>query len=109
ILSYAERLPEGAHLMAKELLHLGKRAAVDQALSRLVSRGKLLRASRGIYVRPIESRFGTHAPAVSKVINAIAEQKGETVVASGATAANSLGLTTQVPVREVYLTSGRSR
>jgi len=31
------------------------------------------------------------------------------VVASGAAEANALGLTTQVPTREVYLTSGSSR
>lgn len=109
ILTYAAGLPEGAPLTAKELLHFGNRAAVDQALSRLVQRGKLLRAGRGVYVRPVESRFGTHAPTASKVIKAIAEQKGETVVSHGAAAANALGLTTQVPVREVYLTSGRSR
>jgi len=38
-----------------------------------------------------------------------AAQRGEVIVSSGAAAANSLGLTTQVPVRSVYLTSGRTR
>ena len=38
-----------------------------------------------------------------------ASQRGEIVVANGAAAANALGLTTQVPVREVFLPSGRSR
>ena len=33
----------------------------------------------------------------------------ETIVPSPATSANALGLTTQVPVRAVYLTSGRTR
>ena len=36
-------------------------------------------------------------------------RRGETVGPSGASAANALGLTTQVPTRTVYLTSGRSR
>lgn len=109
ILTYVTGLPEGTPLAAKGLLHLGNRAAVDQALSRLVRRKKLLRVGRGIYVRPVESRFGIHAPKTSEVIIAIAKQRGETVVPSGAAAANALGLTTQVPVREVYLTSGPSR
>lgn len=109
ILSYAAGLPEGALLTAKQLLHLGKRAAVGQALSRLVNRRKLLRVSRGIYVCLIESRFGTHAPTAAKVVLALAEQTGETVVRSGVAAANALGLTTQVPVREIYLTSGPNR
>ena len=39
ILAHAEGLPEGAPVSAKGLLHLGNRAAVDQALSRLAERG----------------------------------------------------------------------
>lgn len=109
ILELAAELPEGVPLAAKALLHLGTRAAVDQALSRLARRGSLMRATRGIYVRPVKSRFGARPPATLTVVRAIAEQRGETVVSHGAAAANALGLTTQVPVREVYLTSGRSR
>ncbi|WP_164834226.1 DUF6088 family protein, partial [Sinorhizobium meliloti] len=52
ILGYAEQMPEGSPLSAKSLLHLGNRAAVDQALSRLTERGELIRAGRGIYMRP---------------------------------------------------------
>ena len=50
VLAQAAGLPEGTPLVAKELLHLGSRAAVDQVLSRLVQRGTLLRAGRGFYV-----------------------------------------------------------
>lgn len=109
VLEYAERLPEGSPLAAKSLLHLGNRAAVDQALSRLASRGQLLRAARGIYVRPVTSRFGTRAPSVEQVVEGLVCQRGEVIATSGAAAANALGLTTQVPIRSVYLTSGRSR
>src|SRR5260370_39754437 len=109
IMEYANGLPEGTPLAAKELLHLGSRSAVDQALSRLTRQGSLMRAGRGVHIRPIESRFGTRPPVASKVVEAIAAQRGESVAPHGAAAANELGLTTQVPVREVYLTSGRSR
>lgn len=109
ILEHAKRLPEGAPVAAKSLLHLGNRAAVDQALSRLAERGKLIRAGRGVYLLPVTSRFGTRAPSVEQAVEAIAAQRGEVIVSSGAAAANSLGLTTQVPVRFVYLTSGRTR
>ena len=109
VLEHAAGLPEGAPLVAKELLHLGSRAAVDQALSRLVQRGALLRAGRGLYVLPVESRFGTRAPSAAKVVEGLANQRGETIVPHGAAAANALGLTTQVPMRAVYLTSGPSR
>ena len=109
VLRYAAELPEGKPMAAKELLHLGTRAAVDQALSRLVRRGALLRVGRGLSVRPVESRFGSRAPSASKTVEGLAAQRGETIAVHGAVAANSLGLTTQVPVREIYLTSGRSR
>jgi len=109
ILEYAARLPEGTPVAAKSLLYLGNRAAVDQALSRLAERGQLIRVGRGIYLMPVTSRFGTRAPSVEQAVEALAAQRGEVIVSSGAAAANSLGLTTQVPVRSVYLTSGRSR
>lgn len=109
ILERTSGLPEGTPIYAKELLHLGSRAAVDQALSRLVRRGHLMRAGRGVYVRPIESRFGRRAPSASSVVENIAHITGEAIAPHGAAVANKLGLTTQVPVRSVYLTSGRSR
>lgn len=109
ILAYSERQSEGAPISAKSLLHLGNRAAVDQALSRLAERGQLIRAGRGVYLRPVTSRFGTRAPSVEQAVEALAAQRGEVIVSNGAAAANALGLTTQVPVRSVYLTSGRSR
>ncbi|MHB1942240.1 MAG: DUF6088 family protein [Acidiferrobacteraceae bacterium] len=109
ILEHAARSPAGAPLVAKELLHLGRRAAVDQALSRLVQRGALLRAGRGIYALPVTSRLGTRAPSVAQMVAGLANQRGETFVLHGAAAAHALGLTTQVPMRAVYLTSGRSR
>jgi hypothetical protein len=109
ILNQARTLPEGALISAKELLHLGSRAAVDQALKRLEQRKELMRLSRGVYVRPVQTRFGTRAPAPEKVIESIATSHAETVVNHGAAAANALGLTTQVPTKLVYLTSGRNR
>ncbi len=109
ILEEAAKLPEGTPITAKMWLHLGNRAALDQALSRLVRRSKLLRAGRGVYVAPVASRFGSRAPAAQKVVEELSMRRGETIVPSGANAANALGLTTQVPTRTVYLTSGRSR
>ena len=109
ILLHAQALPEGSVLSPKEFLHLGSRAAIDQALSRLTSEGKLLRVSRGIYVAPISSRFGARPPAPEKVVESLAAQNGEVIATHGATAANALGLTRQVPNREVFLTSGRTR
>ncbi len=109
ILSHAAQQPEGALLQASALGNMGSRNAIDQALSRLAKRGQLIRAGRGVYVLPVQNRFGARAPEASKVIGCIAEQSGETIVPNEAAAANALGLTTQVPVRQTYLTSGHSR
>lgn len=109
ILRTAQSLPEGDVLSPKEFLHLGTRAAVDQAFSRLSKEGKLLRVARGTYVAPVCNRFGTRPPAPEKVVASLAAQRGDVVAPHGATAANALGLTQQVPVREVYVTSGRTR
>lgn len=109
ILSFAQSLPEGGLLSPKEFLHLGSRAAIDQTLSRLTREGKLLRVGRGAYSLPINGRFGTRPPSTESVVEALEATSGETIVANGAAEANALGLTTQVPTREVYLTSGRSR
>lgn len=109
IMEHAENLPEAAPLCPRALLHLGNRAAVDQALSRLARTGKLVRICQGVYMRPVETRFGIRAPSVGKAIAAISALWGETIVPCGGSAANRLGLTDQNPVRMVYLTSGPSR
>jgi hypothetical protein len=109
ILERVNALPEGTPISTKMLLHLGTRAAIDQSLSRLARRGKLMRADRGVYVSPVVTRFGSSAPLAERLIEELSSQRGETIVPSAATSANALGLTTQVPVRTVYLTSGRTR
>lgn len=109
IVTCAAELPEGSLLCPKTLLHLGSTSAVHQALSRLARRGQLMRVCQGVYVRPIETRFGLRPPAVEKVIESLAELWGETIVPCGGASANFLGLTTQTPVQSVYLTSGPSR
>ena len=109
ILSAARTMPEGGLLSPKEFLHLGSRAAVDKTLSRLAQEGQLMRVSRGAYVAPCQGRFGARPPSTESVVQAIEASGGETVVANGAAEANALGLTTQVPTREVFITSGPSR
>lgn len=109
ILQQARSLPEGSVLSPKEFLHLGSRSAVDQAFSRLARADKLQRVARGLYTALVSGRFGSRTPAPKKVVDAWGSRRGEIIVPHGASAANTLGLTQQVPIREVYLTSGRTR
>ncbi len=109
IMEYAEARPEATPIRADDLLHLGNRAAVGRALSRLAGSERLLRVCRGLYMRPIETRFGLRAPRLEKAIAILSELWGVTIVSNGGDAANWLGLTTQNSVRTVYLTSGPDR
>ena len=101
--------PEATPLCPGALLHLGHRAAIDQALSRLARSGELMRVCQGVYMRPVRPRFGLRAPRLGKALAALSALWGETIVPCGGAAANRLGLTTQNPVRAVYLTSGPNR
>ncbi len=109
IVEHVSVLPEATPVCPAALLHLGSRAAVDQALSRLVHSEQLMRVCRGVYMRPVETRFGLRAPTVEKALVSLSALWGETIVPCGGAAANTLGLTLQIPVEPVYLTSGPSR
>ena len=109
IVEYAETLPEGSPLCPKDFLHLGNRPAVHQAFSRLARQDRLRRIFQGVYMRTIETRFGKRGPGIDKAIAALSELWGEIIVPSGGSAANVLGLTDQVPMRRIYLTSGPDR
>ena len=109
IMEHAEAAPEATPICPPALLHLGNRGAVNQALSRLARSGRLMRICQGVYMRPIQTRFGRCAPSLHKSLQALSELWGETIVPNGGAAANWLGLTTQNPIRSVYLTSGRNR
>lgn len=109
ILEHAHELPEGAPLQTAGLLHLGNRPAVGRALSRLEKWGELFRIGHGIYVLPLVCRWGKSAPLAYPTVKALAEQRGERIVVNCLSAANLLGLTTQNPMTEIYLTSGPTR
>lgn len=95
----------------KDFLDLGARAAVDQALMRLADSKTVQRIGRGLYRIPgTNPRLGIDlAPDIDEIAQALARKTGSRVVPSGAVAANSLGLSTQVPAKPVYLTDGRTR
>ena len=109
IIEYAETLPEGSPLCPKDFMHVGDRQAVYQAFSRLTRRDRLRRIFQGVYMRTVETRFGRRGPSVDKAIPELSELWGEVIVPSGGAAANLLGLTDQVPMRRIYLTSGPDR
>ncbi len=106
----AQQLPLGHPVSAKTFATYGSRAAVDQALSRLVKDGVLSRPTRGVYLRPRTSPHIGEVPAEPmKVAEAIAAEFGGVVQIHGAEAARRLGFSTQVPARPIFYTSGPNR
>lgn len=79
---------------------------VGQILSSLSKQGVIHHLSRGVYVKAIETRFGLVYPSVHKIAEAIAKRDSAEIIPTGAAAENYLGLSTQVPMKYVYLTSG---
>src|SRR5580700_8448198 len=107
---YVQKTPRGKPFTTNALMSFGARAAVDHALSRLTATGKLVRLTRGVYVRPEDNRFvGQVLPEPFKVAEAIAKKTNEQIQVSGAEAARQLGLSTQVPAKPIFLTTGQSR
>ncbi len=111
IVDRLHRQGRGKVFTPKDFLDIGSREAVDQALSRLARAGTVQRLGRGLYCYPkINKRLGIAIPPdVDEIADALARQTGSRIAPSGATAANRLGLSTQVPAKPVYLTDGRSR
>ena len=82
---------------------------VGKILSDLVKSGDLHHLSRGVYLKTDQTRFGLVYPPVSEIASAIAERDKAQILPTGATALNLLGLSTQMPMNPVFLTSGSAR
>lgn len=110
ILAKVEKIPPGTPFTPREFISFGNRINVGKILERLTIAGKIKRVQRGIYVCPEFSRYvGEVPPSTYAVLQTITATTGETLQVQGAEAARQLGLSTQAPVRESFLTSGRSR
>ena len=87
----------------------GNDVFISRVLSECVNDGLLLRIANGIYCKPIETRFGPLFPSVEELVRAIARRDNAQILPTGETAQNQLGLSTQVPMNSVYLTTGSAR
>lgn len=110
IMRRARAVGRGGVFTPTDFLDAAARAAVDQALSRLVKSGKLRRLARGLYDYPkVHPKLGELSPAPDDVARALARETGSQAQIAGAHAANALGLSMQVPAKSLYLTDGPSR
>lgn len=108
ILERIEEIPLGEPFSPAQFLDLGPRKRVSQVLARLAEKEVIMRVIRGVFVRPKVSKIvGKVRPTTLKVVELIT--KGDTIQVHGAEAARRMELSTQVPMRPVYLIPGPSR
>jgi hypothetical protein len=89
---------------------LGSRDAIASALKRYKQSGVIRQLARSLYDYPKEHpQLGVLSPPADDIAKALAGRDAIRLQPSGAYAANLLGLSTQVPMKIVYLTDGASR
>ena len=103
-------LKRGKPFRSSNFLNLGSRAAVDQALWRLVNAGEITRIKNGVFVKPEKNAYvGEVLPGPEEVVKYFARHSGNKIEINGAEAARRFGFTTQVSSQPVFLTNGPSR
>ena len=88
-----------------------KRWEIDQSFVALEKEGKIKRVLPGLYYYPEYSELLKKfvAPDVQNVAYALARKYNWTIFPEGNTALNYLGLSTQIPARYIYISSGSRR
>jgi hypothetical protein len=83
----------------------------QKSLTRLAKQGTIRRLMRGVYEYPAYSKLlnAPASPDPDAVARAIARAHGWTILPSGDTALNLLGLSTQVPAKSEYFSDGPSK
>ena len=102
-------LAGGSIIFASDFLDICTERQAGRVLTELESKGDIKRLARGIYCKPTFTRFGPLYPDISKIVEAVAHRDYAQVLPSGSSAANMLGLSTQVPMTYTFITSGSAR
>lgn len=110
ISNFIENQPKGSIFFPQDFKAFGTSEAIRIAFYRMVKNKEIMRYDQGIYYRPEEdSIIGKVRPSLREVAYAIAKRDKSRIIPTGASALNLLGLSPQVPTKEVYLTDGSPR
>ena len=82
---------------------------VTKLLAVFEKEGLITRIAKGVYVKARKTRFGILYPSAFELVSEIAKRDKAVIIPTGATAANRLGFSTQVPMNTSFLTTGSSR
>ena len=110
ILKKIKKAKRGTLFFSDNFSAFGNAETIRRTLNRLVEAGDIDRVASGIFVRPqIDKIIGKITPRIEDIADAIARRDKAKIVPTGAYALNRLGLSTQVPMKIVYLTDGSAR
>ena len=104
------RAKPGQIFLPSDFKDLGTSTAIRKALSRLVEQKVLVRMGQGIYATPIHDKvFGDVLPSMEEIAVTLAKKDHVKIMPTGQYALNKIGLSTQVPMKMVYLTNGTKK
>ena len=102
----------GSIVFQQDYADCGTPSAIKSTFHRLYTDGVLIRLAHGIYYYPREDKtfgLGIVYPSIEDVAQAIAKRDRAKIVPMGAYALHKLGLSTQIPMNVVFLTTGVAR
>lgn len=105
-----KEINKGEIFFISDFTELGNYEAVRKSLQRLTKDNRIKRIAKGIYFLPKKHEFlGVIYPHAEQIAKAIAKRDKARIIATGSTALNLLGLSTQIPLKVVFLTDGSAR
>ena len=101
---------KGKIFFLEDFAKFGSKNAVRQILFRLCNDKFLIRLSAGIFLYPKTDKYiGVIYPSIEEIAKEIAKREKARLIPTGVYALNALGLSTQMPMRVVFLTDGTPR
>ncbi|MBP3793874.1 MAG: type IV toxin-antitoxin system AbiEi family antitoxin domain-containing protein [Ruminococcus sp.] len=106
-----DEMPYDTAFVISDFLDCCDYETVKKSLSRLEKKGIIRRVIRGVYDKPSYSSILQEysVPSMQAIAQAIARQFNWNICPCGDTVLNELGLSTQVPSRQTYISSGPYR
>jgi hypothetical protein len=104
------RLNLGQVFFASDFKELGTSTAIRKSLSRLVESKQVERMAQGIYVKPKKDKIlGKILPSMEELAESLAKKEHINIKPTGQYALNKVGLSTQVPTKLVFLSTGNPK
>jgi hypothetical protein len=110
VLNTILQFEQGTIFFPEQFDSAGSSESIRQSLSRICKEGTIIRLSKGVYLFPyIDKELGILFPSIERVARAIAKRDKSRIQPTGLYALNKLGLSTQIPMKVVFLTDGITR